>query len=145
MDAKSLRRRARREGDPDMRRRLEVVALSLEDASISAIHRATVMDRSRVRLWLARFRAEGIDGLRARIEQQGRAALTDDELVALARLALVERTTPAFGMPLGAADLAERARVKLGLELTRGQVVGALKRAGLEWRGGGWRLPAPSE
>ena len=79
MSAAELRALARKESDARVLRRLLALAMALDGTNREEAARQAGMDRQTLRDWVARYNAEGVDGLRDR-ERPGRPALLAPEL-----------------------------------------------------------------
>src|SRR5687768_11078194 len=79
LSAADLRAAACRTDDSDQARRLLALALVMEGSTRTDAARSAGMDRQTLRDWVARYNAEGVEGLRDR-ERPGRPALLAPEL-----------------------------------------------------------------
>lgn len=71
LDAAGLRRAAARERDASASRRMLALALVLEGRPRTEAARLAGMDRQTLRDWVHRYNAEGLAGLRDRVEGRG--------------------------------------------------------------------------
>jgi transposase len=116
-------------------RRLLAVALVLDGMSISAAAREVGMDRSRLSHWVAKYRAEGLEGL-SDGRDQWRVDLSEEQL----RQWAVERV--GWATWRSSNDLSTRLEQEFGVYASPVTVQKLLReKCGLLWSAGRWREP----
>jgi transposase len=131
LSAAELRRRARKEKNPLIVRRMLAIALVLDGADRKSAAEACGMDRQTLRDWVHRYNAEGVAGLRERRSNNRKSPLTAELREAFA--ALVEQgPDPAVHgvVRWRQADLQRELKARFGVEVHERTVGGYLAQLG---------------
>lgn len=118
-----------------LKERVQIILAAARAETLSAIARNHDTGLKTVRLWVSRFNAHGIDGLRD-APRSGRPPIyTPEQVGQLVALALTRPS--ALGLPFGCWTLdrlAAYVREHHGIRMKRGRINQVLHREGLRWR-----------
>jgi transposase len=127
--------RGRGSAETRLRERARIIQAAASGSPISAIARSLGTGQKTVRLWISRFNAHGIAGLKDAPRSGRPPTYTPEQVGELVALALTKPS--ALGLPFGCWTLDRLAayiREHRGIRMKRGRIDQVLLREGLRWR-----------